>query len=454
MKRKNKEQQKITKNSGKIVYAIAIMLLIIWTFRIDLINMDDTFTLRMLHHSILEIVRLDSLDVHPPLYYIVLKIFFNATFVIHASPYIQIIMGRLFNALIFIITLNVMRDVLSKLTYQRFSFMFLFLVILFPTVVWHSTGIRMYSLSALFIACELNAIINYNQKQHLKDLVFATIFAALGAWTHYFTAVIAGLLLFYNFIAEKHKRLHYLISGVAFFLLFVPWLKVLMQQITSVKQHYWIKNCPEEYFGAFIYRKLADVLNGGFLACCFSVFFLICLTYIAFKTLKNFCFEFRKYYVMITIILFGTIFIGLMLSILVRPIFEGRYVYGISLIYFVMNLPLIAEYFTSRTENKTSIFIKSCMLILICVGVMTNLLFGVFYDLKGVKIYRNMQQIRYSSEKVIDSSHDPSAVALMDSFLVQNKTFTTKNYRELSNTCQSMRLFKIIYPNIENSYKR
>lgn len=432
-----------------ILYTVVIVLLVLWTIRIGLINMDDTFTLRMLHYPIPEIIKLDSLDVHPPLYYIILKIFFNITFITHASPYVQIIAGRFFNVLIFITTLIVMRNVLNKLTHQQFSIMFLLLVSLFPTVIWHSTGIRMYSLSALFIACELNAIINYNRKQHLKDIIFATVFAALGAWTHYFTAIIAGLLLFYNFVMEKGKRFYYLISGISFFALFIPWLKISMHQVTSVEQHYWIKNRPEVYFDAFVYKKVSGMLRGGILACCFSLLLLICIFYIAFKTLKKFSSEFKKYYIMVTVILLGTIFIGLAMSILIRPIFEGRYVYGISLVYFIMTLPLAARFITDGISNKMGMFIRFCLLTLISIGVLANLLFGVFYDLKGIKIYQNVRQIKHSPEKVINSNHDQTAVTLMNSFLVQNKTFTTKHYKELSYSCQSKKLFKSIYPNIK-----
>lgn len=140
------------------LYIIVAMLFILWAFRIALINTDNTFTLRLVQHPVSELIRLDSMDVHPPLYYLILKLFFSVTFISHASPFVQIIAGRLFNVLLFGITLVVMRNVLNKLTKQKFSFAFLTLVSLFPMVIWHTTGIRMYILSALLIACELNSI--------------------------------------------------------------------------------------------------------------------------------------------------------------------------------------------------------------------------------------------------------------------------------------------------------
>lgn len=435
-----------------VLYTISIALLFLWALRIDLVNMDDTFTLRMLQHPIPEIIKLDSLDVHPPLYYIILKIFFDITFISHASPYVQIIVGRLFNVLIFFITLVVMKIILNKLSNRRFSIAFLSLVILFPTVLWHTTDIRMYGLSAFFISCELNAIINYNRNQKLKDIILATIFAALGAWTHYFTAVIAGLLLFYNFIMEKHKRLSYCISGIAFFSLFIPWLKISMNQISSVKHSYWIKNQIGEYFNAFVYQKLGRIFGSGF-SFCFSILFISCLIYIAVKTLKNFGLEFEKYYMMVSVCLYGTILLGIILSVLIRPIFLGRYVYGISLIYFIMTLPLVNEFIIDGIMSRKDKLCKYGIILLIGIGSVLNMLFGVFYDLRGIKIYQEMESVERSSNKVIVVDHYKSRdVPLMNSFLVQNKIFVIKDYTKISDTgtCQSRELFRNIYPNIKS----
>lgn len=446
---------KLTTKKKKIYYVlsvIAIILLFLWTFRIDLVNMDDTFTLRMLQHPIPEIIKLDSLDVHPPLYYIILKIIFNITFTSHASPYIQIIIGRIVNVLVFLITLIIMRNILNKLTNKRFSLMFLGLVILFPTVLWHTTDIRMYSLSALFISCELNAIINYNNNQCLKDIVLATIFASLGAWTHYFTAVIAGLLLFYNFVMERHKRISYFISGVIFLCLFTPWLKISMNQISSVKNNYWIKNQIGEYFNAFVYQKLSRIL-GNNLSFCFSVLFIGCLVYIAIRTLDNFSSNFKKYYIMVSTCLYGTILLGFILSVLIRPIFLGRYVYGISLIYFIMTLPLISEFIISRVRGKKDKIIKYGIISLIGIGTLLNILFGIFYDLRGIKIYQETEKLEQSSNKtIIVDRYKSRDVPLMNSFLAQDKTFIVKDHNKLSDTgtCQSRKLFKSIYPNIKD----
>lgn len=447
----NNEREKIcmVKNINQhkkaIIYFLGLLLFVPWIFTLNLGNFDDTFTLRMLQHSILQIIHLDSLDVHPPLYYIILKIFFNITSVSHASPFIQIIAGRLFSTITFIATLVVMRKVLINLLNRYISFAFILSVCLLPTILQYSTDIRMYSLSALFIACELNSVINFNRNHQIKDIFLATLFAALGAWTHYFTAIIAGLILLYNFIMNSKGRVSYLISGICFFILFTPWLKVSMNQMASVEHSYWIKNRLVEYLNVFCYSRLSGIL-GNKLACCFSILFIGCLLCTAFKTLKTFNQEFRKYYTMVSVILFGTIILGFILSILIRPIFQARYVYGISMIYFVMNLPLIQKLLTNHSNS----IIKWGFLGLVSIGVLFNLALGAFNSIKNVKIVQNVSQIKKSSNDDINCNHELQPVVLMNSYLIQNKTFTTKHYAELSDTCQSKILFKNIYPNIKD----
>lgn len=385
------------------------------------------------------------MDVHPPLYYILLKLLFTITFISHANPYVQVIVGRAFSVLIYIITLLVLQRVLYKVTKQKFPYSYLLLTCLFPTVIWHTTGIRMYSLSALLIACELNAIISFNQNHHIKDIVWITLFAALSAWTHYYAAIIAGLFLLYNFITEKKFRWYYLESGIAYVILFLPWLMVALKQTLSVKKGYWIRNNISEYLNVFSYQEFSNLL-GDQVSCIFAILFLICLLYITLVTINQLSSEFRKYYKMVSIILFGTILLGLVLSLLIRPIFQARYVYGISLIYFAMTLPLIKKF---ASLNRNTLF-KVCFGVLICSGVLFNLCLGGFNLIKDFKVYKNVQRIEQVKSDKIRCSQDAVSVVLMDSFYAKNKVFVTKNYNKLYSTCQSIKLFKTLYPNIKD----
>lgn len=54
---------KIIKQHKKaIIYFLGLLLFVPWIFTLNLGNFDDTFTLRILQHSIPQIIRLDALD--------------------------------------------------------------------------------------------------------------------------------------------------------------------------------------------------------------------------------------------------------------------------------------------------------------------------------------------------------------------------------------------------------
>ena len=78
----------IKQHKKAIIYCLGLLLFVPWIFRLNLGNPDDTFTLRMLQHSIPQIIHLDSLDVHPPLYYIILKNIFILLSLFDVSFYI------------------------------------------------------------------------------------------------------------------------------------------------------------------------------------------------------------------------------------------------------------------------------------------------------------------------------------------------------------------------------
>lgn len=56
---------------------------------------DEMFSLNLIHHNFIEIVKLDSLDVHPPLYYLVVKIIFDILLWKGHSIISEIILGRI-----------------------------------------------------------------------------------------------------------------------------------------------------------------------------------------------------------------------------------------------------------------------------------------------------------------------------------------------------------------------
>lgn len=436
---------------------LIIFLLISWSLILNLSNPDETFTLRLIQHSFKGIISLDALDVHPPLYYLLLKAFFDITFINHCSPFIQIIAGRIFSLIISALTLIVLSKLLTKITNNNVTFKYLLLLVLFPSVLYYATNIRMYSLAALFIACELNSIYNFNTTNKLSSLWWLIFFAICAAWTHYFAAVTAGLLLLYNFInylgkKQIKKSLLYAGSGIALIIGFLPWAMISMHQLSSVDASYWIKDNLFNYIGMFCYTQLST-LTGTTIATIFAIILAILIAVISVKAFKqNNNSIFKQYYLMITIVFIGTVLCGLIISLIMRPIFISRYAYPVFLTYLAFTLLLITPYL--RCHHR---LLKISLVTMLSVGVAGNLALGAFNLIKDTKIIKTIHTIKQDKSKLFNNTKNQDiSLSIYYSYCLPDKEILV-NQSEAVHTVQSPKLFKAVYPNIkfvqENNYE-
>lgn len=63
---------------SQICLIIGMFLFLTWTLSTNL-YVDESFTLGLIKHNWSQIISLDSMDVHPPLYYLVVKLFLMIT---------------------------------------------------------------------------------------------------------------------------------------------------------------------------------------------------------------------------------------------------------------------------------------------------------------------------------------------------------------------------------------
>lgn len=179
---------------GTILYLLLLGGKYIWA--------DEAYTFAILRHSYSEMCHITAGDVHPPLYYILLKFFIQpfgysqaAAKVFSIVPYLMIlIMGGIQT---------------KKLFGKKVSFLFMGLFLLFPALLQYAVEIRMYSLAALFVfLCGVYAYRCY-EINHLSDWCILLISGIGACYTHYFAMVSVGiiyLLLFFGGGKEKRQR--------------------------------------------------------------------------------------------------------------------------------------------------------------------------------------------------------------------------------------------------------
>ncbi len=228
---------------------IALALLAFQLYFLDSYSIwhDEAFSGLLVQYDLGEMLHRISLDVHPPLYYLLLRawtdLLGNTTFTL-----------RLFSVLLGCIATYLTWRVAYFLTRNKelaYASAFLFFANSF--VIQHNMEARMYTLGiSLILGTLLSALtaLNRTGTDRWKMWGSFTLFASAALYTHYYTAFyivaigIAALLLIWS---QKKMGGDYIASIKGLFgsavlvgILYIPWLPTFLKQAQQVTEDYWI----------------------------------------------------------------------------------------------------------------------------------------------------------------------------------------------------------------------
>lgn len=232
--------QTIYKHRNKILVAITILMLIPFVFNIGL-EWDEPFTMGLIRHSYGSIANLTAMDVHPPLYYWVLKAFLSITTFWTNSIFIKIIFARLLSLIFSLITLYYLIKILQILKLHCNNYVISFIFFMCPIVYGYegiASSIRMYSLGAMFCTICLYYLLLFKNDDKLKYLVFICLTVTLALFTQYLIGMIAGLyilsILIILLFNKKYSSFFKLfITGVVSLILYIPWIPEVIAQFSA-----------------------------------------------------------------------------------------------------------------------------------------------------------------------------------------------------------------------------
>lgn len=385
---------------GKILFGISILFLLYMVFtplNQYLIHTDEYFTVALIRLPLLDGISLTSADVHPPLYYLIVKLILNALSLLNIK-YNLIVVLKLISIIPFFIILTICGFRFRK-EYDWFVIgLFCFVLAILSEFFIYFIIARMYSWGLLFLFLGFISFREILNKSDIKSWAFLTLFAVLGAYTHYFVALSFGvlyllLLIYYlcqyfmkndssdfdsisfnektslgdfSFKSEFFKLLSSIILAIV---LYIPWINVLFSQIFYVQKYFWVQplgiNNVLSFLVYFIWpnfsiRNLDGLGILSFIALAFFIFLLIDYlrhsnensiqkTYDGFKNssssfwkdVKDYGFN-EKYFILSGFLLFFlTILIAIILSIVYKPIIIKRYLIPSSAILWFAIIILI-----------------------------------------------------------------------------------------------------------------
>lgn len=292
---------------------------------------DEAYSMAMIQHSFSDIWNITATDVHPPLYYFMLKSF---TLLFGDS----LATLRVFSALgilgIFLLGMIPIRLYFGT----NVSLVFVIIVSLLPVTQYLSDEIRMYSWAMFFTLANALAAYKVFKKSSILNNCVLFLSAFCAAYTHYYSLMgsitIFGLLLVF-LILEKKNLTYTIVAFILFMVGYSFWIPELFNQIAAVKHNYWITSLTLKDLLLFSYYLFSPkepthpylIFTLPVMAVALS-FMLILIASIAGITIKKYK-NLNRSRMITALVFIGTFFIpvisAIIISYIIKPIIIPRY---------------------------------------------------------------------------------------------------------------------------------
>lgn len=301
---------------------------------------DEAFSAAIVRHSFSDIVSYTASDVHPPLYYFILKLFsmiFGERWVVY----------HMVSVLPFILMLLLVGNFCKK----RYGYSAALLTVLIlasaPQMLCFALEVRMYSWAQLFVVLSAVTALSVLDQESWKKWMILSLSNVLAAYLNYFAgaAVILislCLLLFLIFKREKKSVFHWIISMLVTFLLYLPWLPVFWKQLTDVRGGYWIEGIRAstlQEYANFVFGNNNDAQR-----------YLLQIVFILAVCAAIVLWERGRQDippVFFGMVFFGFVAAGIALSVLITPVFVKRYIIIVLPLFWIALVSIFC-----RLKNK------------------------------------------------------------------------------------------------------
>lgn len=375
-----------------IITIVGLMCQIYFSFSND-IWLDEAFSLKMIKHSYKEMVLLTAQDVHPPLYYIILKAvvdIINGVFPwisqINVAKMVSIIPGFI---------LMIYSGIVIRMRWGNFiSCLFIVCLIGMPQLIFYGVEIRMYSWGLLFVTASFFSMYDIMIHNDRNSWVKFLVFSLLAAYTHYFACISVAFFYLFLFILFMKRNKKALKSWfvVSFFTIlgYTPWLFVLIKQLSKIKEGYWIS---EISFQSIIFY-IKFIFERYWLFVLYILSIIICI-----RKIRN-----NNSKIMVALgglmTIFWTVLIGVTVSKLFRPIFISRYVVpSLGCLWFSMIVVLSVQ---KRVRIKMFIFLA--FLTLSCKNIFFFIQKEQTLKMESLKLECLVSQIGEKDNKIITTT--------------------------------------------------
>ena len=326
--------KKLTGNNLLIFLLIFVIATFFYLFNIGFSDMwsDEIYTKSMLDDSLLNFYAKFKNDLHPPLYYLGLKLF-TALFGINT------ISLRLFSVLGVLATLLLGYFAGQRVYGKQGALYFCLLLISVPMLALYSHQARMYTWAAFSVTGVFIYSYLFIKTGQNRDLILFFIFTLMAMYIHYYSmvaAIVANIFVFLYLLSTKNEKwLYHLYSILLAALLFVPWVFMFIIQVKKVQHAFW---APEVSLNTII-PCFTIPFTEHFWTTGYSISLIILIySLIVFTIFKSFTKSYAEYRLVLWLslsIFLGTLLFVTIISLFSQPVLFSRYVMTIVIMLII-----------------------------------------------------------------------------------------------------------------------
>jgi uncharacterized membrane protein len=210
-----------------------------------------------------EILRRTALDVHPPLYYLLLHIWLQLFGTSELA-------ARSLSAVLMIAVIPLSYALVKQLFDRNSAVTAALFVALAPFLVRYSQEARMYGMVAFLATLATWLLVTARQKNRWTWWAAYGLVIAMGLYTHYHVIFLIafhwGYVAFASIwpkanwqnIRNNILNTHWIAANTLAALAFIPWLPIAFKQFTNIQNDYWIPKVTGDTIPSTIARFLTN----------------------------------------------------------------------------------------------------------------------------------------------------------------------------------------------------
>ena len=299
-------------------YLLAGILCLLITIPVssNSVELDEAYSINLVRGSIGEIVKGAAADVHPPLYYLILKL--SALFGGESLVKYRFVTALAAYLNLFLLGATIIR----KYKGCRVAVLYILWFGVSYCTFERSVVVRMYSWAAFFVTAAALFAYGYYKKGKLRDYILAIAMTIAAMYTHYYAVMavffVWVLLLVFFVIYKRRQTGRVIFGGLIVAAAYLPWLRALISQSSRVADDYWISGFDWKEWFETPAQLMDSSLPGIGMVHYFFVFVALLLAVIRRNKAALCC----------ALVFAATMVSGALLSAFVAPIWVGRYLYA------------------------------------------------------------------------------------------------------------------------------